>query len=65
MNESAATQPTEANETHHDTTTIPEYLESLLVTVILALLEPALSCRRSKFRHRQWRRRCWSAITCW
>src|SRR5882757_5950389 len=37
MNESAATQPTEANETHHDTTTIPEYLESLLVTVILAL----------------------------
>ena len=37
MNDSAATQATEANETHHDTTTIPEYLESLLVTVILAL----------------------------
>src|SRR5438477_12955025 len=37
MNKSAAKQPTEANETHHDTTTISEYLESLLVTVILAL----------------------------
>src|SRR5882724_8457935 len=37
MNESAAKQPTEASETHHDATTISEYLESLLVTVILAL----------------------------
>src|SRR5258708_35330855 len=37
MNESAAKQPTELHETHHNTTTISEYLESLLVTVILAL----------------------------
>src|SRR5579863_6719571 len=37
MTENATHEPTHAEETHHDTTTIPEYLESLLVTVILAL----------------------------
>jgi signal peptidase I len=37
MSEAATHEPTPAEETHRDTTTIPEYLESLLVTVILAL----------------------------
>src|SRR5258707_13169182 len=37
MSEHATPEPTHLEETHHNTTTIPEYLESLLVTVILAL----------------------------
>src|SRR5271165_5983200 len=37
MTENATHQTTHSEQTHHNTTTIPEYLESLLVTVILAL----------------------------
>src|SRR5216683_5933991 len=37
MTEHATHEPAHAEETHRDTTTIPEYLESLLVTVLLAL----------------------------
>src|SRR5260221_12543713 len=37
MREHDTPEPTHLEETHHNTTTIPEYLESLLVTVILAL----------------------------
>src|SRR6266404_3508010 len=37
MTEPATLAATELHETHHNTTTISEYMESLLVTVILAL----------------------------
>ena len=72
--DTAATVAEHGAEYRSDQTTIAEYLESLLVTVILALFGTSFVVQAFKipsassrfgFPRSRWSARCWWAITCW
>jgi len=55
----AEDKPAEKKQEHHeDQTTLSEYLESLLVTVILALFGTSLSSKLSRFPRLPWKALC-------